>query len=117
LICTDVVIVGAGPAGVVAALTLAPTRRVVLVDRREHSAPRIGEALPGAARRLLTDMGLFDGFLAQGYPPWYGNRSVWGCESPRKPIFSAIRTAMAGTSIARGSILGCARRQRHVAPC
>jgi flavin-dependent dehydrogenase len=87
LICADVLIVGAGPAGAVAALNLAPTHRVVLVDRREHSAPRIGEALPGAARRLLTDMGLFDSFLTQDCPPWYGNRSVWGQGVPAETDF------------------------------
>ena len=78
MISADVLILGAGPAGAVAALNLAPTRRVVLVDRREHPAPRIGEAFPGAARRLLTDMGLLKAFLAQDHRPWYGNRSVWG---------------------------------------
>jgi flavin-dependent dehydrogenase len=78
LIRVDVLILGGGPAGAVAALNLAPTRRVVLVERREPRAPRIGEALPSAARRLLTDMGLFDQFIAQGHAPCYGNRSIWG---------------------------------------
>ena len=44
--------------------------------------PRIGEALPPTARRLLTDMGLLDGFLAEGHTPCYGNRAVWGAETP-----------------------------------
>ena len=87
MICADVLIVGAGPAGAVAALNLAPIRRVVLVDRHEYSAPRIGEALPAAARRLLTDMGLFDSFLAQSYSHWYGNRSVWGLRVPAETEF------------------------------
>ena len=59
----------------------------MLVDRREHPAPRIGEALPATARRLLADMGLFDGFRAQGYPPWYGNRSIWGLRVPAETDF------------------------------
>lgn len=74
----DVLVVGAGPAGAVAALNLAPTRRVALVERRADDPPRIGEALPPAARRLLADMGLLEGFLAQGHLPCYGNRAVWG---------------------------------------
>jgi flavin-dependent dehydrogenase len=74
----DVLILGAGPAGSVAALNLAPTHRVILVERRVGAAPRIGEALPPAARRLLADMGLLDGFLAEGHTPCYGNRAVWG---------------------------------------
>jgi flavin-dependent dehydrogenase len=61
---------------------LAPTRRVILVERRVSALPRIGEALPPAARRLLADMGLLDGFLAEGHTPCYGNRAVWGAGTP-----------------------------------
>ena len=75
-------ILGAGPAGSVAALNLAPSRRVVLVERRVIAPLRIGEALPPGARRLLADMGLFDGFLAEGHTPCYGNRRVWGAGTP-----------------------------------
>jgi flavin-dependent dehydrogenase len=82
LIRADVLILGAGPAGAVAALNLAPTRRVVLVERREQPALRIGESLPPAARRLLSDMDLFDEFVAQRYTPSYGNRSIWGQTAP-----------------------------------
>jgi flavin-dependent dehydrogenase len=78
LIDADVLIMGAGPAGAVAALNLAPTRRVVLAERWRRVSPRIGEALPPAARRLLEEMGLWDAFLAQRHVPWFGNRSVWG---------------------------------------
>ncbi len=74
----DVLVVGAGPAGATAALNLAPTRRVVLVERRPHTPPRIGESLPPAARRLFGDMGLWDSFLAEGHAPCHGNRSIWG---------------------------------------
>ena len=96
MIRADVLILGAGPAGAVAALNLAPTRRVVLVERREQPALRIGESLPPAARRLLSDMGLFDEFVAQRYAPdpvadriyyeryapSFGNRSIWGQTAP-----------------------------------
>jgi flavin-dependent dehydrogenase len=61
---------------------LAPTRRVILVERRVSALPRVGEALPPAARRLLADMGLLDGFLAEGHSPCYGNRAVWGTGAP-----------------------------------
>lgn len=73
----DVLIVGAGPAGAVAALNLASTRQVIVVDRRIAPVARIGESLPPAARRLLTDMGLWDDFLLQGHAACYGNRSLW----------------------------------------
>ena len=74
----DVVIVGAGPAGAVTAINLAPFRRVLLVERRVEVAPRVGESLVPAARRLFTDMGLLESFLREQHEPWYGNRSVWG---------------------------------------
>ena len=77
MISADVLIVGAGPAGTTAALNLASTHQVMLVDRRIAPTARIGESLPPAARRLLTDMGLWDDFLRQGHTACYGNRSLW----------------------------------------
>lgn len=77
MIRCDVLILGAGPAGATAALNLASTRQVLLVDRRVAPVARIGESLPPAARRLLTDMGLWDDFLRQGHAACYGNRSLW----------------------------------------
>ncbi|HUX88720.1 MAG TPA: tryptophan 7-halogenase [Chloroflexota bacterium] len=78
----EVLVVGAGPAGATAALNLAPTRRVAIVDIRSEPRPRIGESLPPAAKRLLTDMGLFDSFVAEGHRPCYGKVSVWGSAVP-----------------------------------
>jgi flavin-dependent dehydrogenase len=49
--------------------------------------PRIGEALPPVARRLLADMGLLEGFLAAGHTPCYGNRTVWGDRTPKVTDF------------------------------
>lgn len=74
----DVVIIGAGPAGAVTAINLAPFQRVRLVERRAEVAPRVGESLVPAARRLFADMGLLESFLREQHEPWYGNRSVWG---------------------------------------
>jgi flavin-dependent dehydrogenase len=80
----DVLIVGGGPAGATAALNLAPLRTVAVVERSAAPAPRIGESLPAAARRLFSDMGLLESFLGQGHAPCYGNRSVWGDPHPRE---------------------------------
>ncbi len=78
----DVVIVGAGPAGAVTALNLAPFWRVLLVDRHATPRPRVGESLPGAARRLLRDMGLWEAFLADGHAPRHAHRGAWGGAHP-----------------------------------
>jgi flavin-dependent dehydrogenase len=78
LVDVDVVVVGAGPAGSVAALNLAPTRSVLLVEQRPGGSVRVGESLPSAAGRLLADMGLLDAFLAAGHETAYGNRAIWG---------------------------------------
>jgi flavin-dependent dehydrogenase len=87
----DVLIVGAGPAGAAAALNLAPLRTVAVVERSAAPAPRIGESLPAAARRLFRDMGLLESFLAEGHAPCYANRSVWGDPHPRE--LDALRDA------------------------
>ncbi len=82
----DVAIVGAGPAGATAALNLAPSRGVLMLDYRpladaDPGAP-VGESLAPAARRRFTDMGVFESFLVQGHAPCLGNRSVWGGTHP-----------------------------------
>lgn len=74
----DVLVLGAGPAGAIAALNLAPSHRVVLIDRRTAPPARIGESLPPAARALLSAMGLWDAFLTEDHAPCHGNRAAWG---------------------------------------
>lgn len=84
---TEVLIVGAGPAGATAAINLAPFRRVMMVERGATVTPRIGESLLPAARRLLLDMGLLKSFLEQEHEPWHGNRTVWGNAEPQEMDF------------------------------
>jgi flavin-dependent dehydrogenase len=72
-------IIGEGPAGSAAALTLARAGASVLViDRSADGGKKIGESLPPSAGLLLRDMGLWDRFLSCGHRPSYGNRSAWG---------------------------------------
>lgn len=78
MIETDIAVVGAGPAGAVAALNLAPLHRVLLLDPAPASRVRIGESLAPAARRLFADMRLLAAFEAQAHLPSHGNRAVWG---------------------------------------
>lgn len=39
---------------------------------------RVGESLPAAAGRLLSDLGVKDAFMAQGHAPCHGHLSRWG---------------------------------------
>jgi flavin-dependent dehydrogenase len=73
----DVAVVGAGPAGAMAALALAPTHRVLVIERG-IGAPRVGESLLPAARRLFANLGLLAELEEEGHAPWYGNTSDWG---------------------------------------
>ena len=83
----DVVIVGAGPAGAVAAFALAPLRRVLLVEREAGARERIGKSLAPAARPLLADLGLLGAFEREHHPPCYGNRAAWGSNEPFETDF------------------------------
>lgn len=75
-------VVGAGPAGAAAALALAPSLDVVLLDRKGTPEDRIGETLPGAARRLLEALGAWQRFAIAGHSPCHARRSVWGGPEP-----------------------------------
>jgi flavin-dependent dehydrogenase len=83
----DVVIVGAGPAGALAAVVLSPTHRVTVVEARASPRSRIGESLPPAAGRLLDDLGLLESFKLGGHVPCFANRFVWGESDPAEHDF------------------------------
>lgn len=81
----DVVAIGAGPSGAIAALTLAQSGYQVLLiddlparDLSSGHSPKIGESLVGAARPLLRDLGLLARVEQGPHLPCYGNLSAWG---------------------------------------
>lgn len=76
----DTLIVGAGTAGCIAALNLASSKSVLLIDKNASPLHRIGEALVPAAKRLFADMGLLDEFESREYLPYYGNQICWGTD-------------------------------------
>lgn len=78
----DVAIIGAGAAGSAAACTLAPFASVAQIDRVGVPSWRIGETLPGAARRVLTAIGSFERFAAAGHGTAPLKVSRWGSDEP-----------------------------------
>jgi flavin-dependent dehydrogenase len=87
---SDTIVVGAGPAG--AALSLALRRRgfrVWLLERGRTDERRVGETLPGVARAILSELGLWSDFERQQHRPAYALRSIWGQSTPieRSSVF------------------------------
>ncbi|MES2208125.1 MAG: FAD-dependent monooxygenase [Pseudomonadota bacterium] len=76
----DVLVVGAGPAGAIAARLLAQAgyRTGLMDDIRQTE--KVGESLAGAARPLLRDLGLLEWMDDSGAKPCMGNLSAWGSE-------------------------------------
>lgn len=79
----DVIILGAGPAGLALATRLAP-KKVLLLERQLESpiALRIGESLPGAAKTLLQRLGVFEEFKSGNHLERSATVSIWDTEEP-----------------------------------
>ena len=78
-VAPDVLVIGAGPAGSVAAALLARRGYQVLVMERQHF-PRfsIGESLLAYSAQLLLEAGLLDAVIARGFQ--YKNGATFVCD-------------------------------------
>lgn len=76
----DVLVVGGGPAGTAAALTLLrnTSLRIGLVERTGYAAWRIGETLPPSVPPLLEYLGAWESRTAHAHLPAHGTAAVWG---------------------------------------
>lgn len=74
---------GGGIAGCIAAISLAPHYKVILVDKRITPNDRIGESLAPAANRILSALDLLQP-MEQAFPPIFkqnlGMQSFWGSD-------------------------------------
>src|SRR3979409_1478164 len=85
---TDVVVIGGGPAGSATALGLSREgHSVAIIERSDYKNTRVGETLPPSVRRLLTDLGLWDKFVADTHSASAGICSVWGQSDVRENDF------------------------------
>jgi len=82
-ISVDVAIIGGGPAGCAAAISLAKTGHIVaLLERTNYQEARVGETLPPAVQPLLRELGLWERFLADGHAAAPGLVAHWGGGQP-----------------------------------
>lgn len=78
----DIVILGGGPAGAIAAGQLASEGlSVLLAESGAIPSHKPGSLLPIAAARVLDQCGIWEKFQSQGHPLVAGNRMAWGNRS------------------------------------
>ena len=91
---TDLAIVGGGPAGSAAALTLrrhAPGLSVQVLEAGDYTSARPGEVLPALARSLLDQLGVLPAFEAAGFVVGRAVAAAWADPdlAEKHSIFSA----------------------------
>jgi flavin-dependent dehydrogenase len=84
----DVIVLGGGPAGAAAALTLARKgHAVALLTKMPRAAPPIGETLPPEIKAALAQLSLWDTFVASGHARSPGTVVIWGSEQAHENDF------------------------------
>jgi flavin-dependent dehydrogenase len=79
----DVAVVGGGPAGLASAIAVRRTGcTVVVLERMDYAAPRIGEHVAPDAKPLLEGLGFSDTYSRGIHARCPGVRSVWGSDEP-----------------------------------
>jgi flavin-dependent dehydrogenase len=78
----DVIVFGGGPAGAAASLSLARAGLSVALFCKASAIPHIGETVPPEILRPLTQLGLWETFLAAGHAATPGTMVIWGDEQP-----------------------------------
>ena len=76
----DVAVVGGGPAGAAAAISLCrhTPLRVAVLEASAYDGPRVGETLSPSIQGLLSYLGVWEAFAAQGHLPAFGTAAAWG---------------------------------------
>lgn len=80
---TDILIIGGGIAGCIAAISLSKFYSVTLIDKMTKPKERIGESLAPAAQRILKQLDLLEGMDAKENAIYLNNmgmQSYWGSE-------------------------------------
>ena len=80
---TDILIIGSGIAGCIAAISLVNRYDVILIDKLSEPQERIGESLAPAAQRILRELDLLDNLQSSQedlYIQNLGMQSYWGTE-------------------------------------
>lgn len=79
----DVVILGGGPAGTAAGMTLLKRDgiSVAVVEKSDYSAPRIGESLTPGIRPLLEYLDIWEQFRSEQSLESFGSQAAWGTSS------------------------------------
>src|SRR5690606_41851605 len=83
---TDVLVIGAGIAGCIAAISLSDRYRITLIDKLAGPVDRIGESLVPAARRILKKLNLLTDVQDTNADLWIespGMQSHWRSEERR----------------------------------